>query len=207
MNMLVIDPNQPDLFSTPETSFLFLDIDDVLCLHRPYGGLDVIEAVHGRHPKASDVFNTVFDPVARDVLSRIHETLDGRLRYVISSTWRELLDREQMSTVFRKGGLGFVADALLEGGAWCTPVKLRRLQRVDEIAAWMDRHHRGEPFAIVDDVYSGASLDPALTLPAHPFHGRVVLCEESVGLGDEHVQTLIDALERRVVTTFDGEGV
>ena len=90
----------------------------------------------------------------------------------------------------------FVADALHEGERWRTTVKLGRLRRVDEIAAWLDRFHRGEPFAIIDDIQSGASLLPALTLPDHPLVGRVVLCAENVGLNDEHVQTIVDALQR-----------
>ena len=47
-------------------------------------------------------------PGARDVLQRIHETMAGRLRYVISSTWRQSFDRGQMRDLFRKGGLGFM---------------------------------------------------------------------------------------------------
>ena len=179
-----------------DATFLFLDIDDVVCLNAPYGGFDVILAVNGRHDDPAAVYRQVFDPCAREVLERIHDGMEGRLRYVISSTWREMLDREQMCKVFRKGGLGFVAASTEAGERWCTPLKVGRQQRVDEIAAWLDRHHQGEPFAVVDDVYSGASLRPALTLPTHPFHRRVVLCQESVGLCQEHIGPLLEALER-----------
>ena len=175
---------------------VFLDIDDVLCLNNAFGGFAAVEAVKGRHPSPAAVYRALFAPAAVSALERIHEAMGGELRYVISSTWRESFSREQMTELFRKAGLAFVADALHEGERWRTTVKLRRLRRVDEIAAWLDRFHRGEPFAIIDDMLSGASLLPALTLPDHPLIGRVVLCAENVGLNDEHVQTIVDALQR-----------
>ena len=90
-----------------------------------------------------------------------------------------------------------------------------RSRRIDEIAEWLDRHHQGQPFAIVDDTHSGASLMPALlpapmapanvsatspstTVSPHPFAGRVVLCEENVGLTDDHVPFIVSALRRPV---------
>jgi hypothetical protein len=186
---------------------LFLDIDDVLCLSSPYGGYDAIEAVNGRRSNPTAIYRKLFEPRAQDVLGRLHDTMDGQLRYVVSSTWRECLDREQMSEMFRKGGLAFVAGALHSAERWCTPCKFNRSRRVDEIAAWLDRHHTGQPFAILDDMLSGASLLPALTIPGHPFGGRVVLCRENVGLSDEHVQPLIDALGRPPAMPGQGRGV
>ena len=193
---------------------LFLDLDDVLCLNDSYGGFAAIEALNGRHHNPAAVFRKVFAARPSQVLSRTHESMGGELRYVISSTWRESFRREQMYELFRRAGLEFVANALHEGERWRTTVKLRRLRRVDEIAAWLDRFHQGEPFAIVDDVLSGASLLPALTLPDHPFVGRIVLCEEKVGLTDEHMQTIVDALQRPIgvpdeseVRKIEGEGV
>jgi hypothetical protein len=101
-----------------------------------------------------------------------------------------------MDRVFRGGGLAFVADALHDELRWCTPAKFGRSRRVDEVAQWLDRHHQGEPFAIIDDTHSGPSLKPALTHRSHPFAGRVVLCREYEGLLDAHVQPLVDALRR-----------
>ena len=175
---------------------MFLDIDDVLCLSDPVGGYDVVEVVAGRHPNPNAVYRALFVPRARQALRQVHDRMAGQLHYVVSSTWRECLDREQMLDVFRQGGLEFVADCLHDDARWCTPAKLGRGRRVDEIAQWLDRHHRGEPFVIVDDSYSGPSLRPALDLPAHPFAGRVVLCEENVGLGEEHVEAIVKALGR-----------
>lgn len=173
---------------------LFLDIDDVLCLNDTYGGYDVLEAVHERHESPNAVFGQVFNRRACDALEQVHKAMDGHMSYVISSTWREAFDREQLRDVFRRSGLGFVASSLHE--AWCTPVRLYRGIRVDDIAAWLDRHHRGEPFAIVDDTFSGPSLKPALTNPAHPFAGRVVLCQENIGLLPAHVEPLLAALRQ-----------
>jgi len=179
-----------------ETAILFLDIDDVVCLNRTHGGNDVIEALHGRHADPAEVFTKVFDRCAIDSLERIHHGMQGRLRYVISSTWREFFDRQQLSHVLERGGLGFVATSFHE--AWCTPCRSMRGLRVDEVAAWLDRFHRGESFAIVDDMFSGESLKPAVASPLHPFHQRIVLCEEWVGLLPEHVEPLLQALRRPV---------
>ena len=94
---------------------------------------------------------------------------------------------------------------------WRTPPKFARGRRIDEIAQWLDRHHHGEPFVILDDMHSGASLIPAMhpspmlssNVPAprhssqsapHPFAGRVVLCDENVGLTSDHVPFILAAL-------------
>lgn len=181
-----------------QDAVLFLDIDEVLCLNRPYGGFDVIEAVHQRHDAPEKVFAEVFDKAACAALETVHQAMEGRLRYVVSSTWRESLDRAQMAQVFFKGGLGFVASSLHD--AWCTPHQSHRGLRVDEVAAWLDGFYLGEPFAIVDDLNSGASLEPALANQRHPFHHRVVLCEPGMGLQHRHVQPLLRALSQPVIS-------
>lgn len=173
---------------------LFLDIDDVVCLNEKYGGFDVILAVNDRHEDPAAVFRSVFNPRARDILERVHDGMQGRLRYVVSSTWREALSKPQMEEVFSRGGLAFAAKNLHD--AWSTPTAFQRAMRVDDIANWLDAHHRGEAFAILDDNYSGASLKSALTKSFHPFHRRVVLCQEGVGLQPEHVEPLLEALRQ-----------
>ena len=182
---------------------VFLDIDDVLCLSSPYGGFDAIAAVNDRHVNAAAVYRELFAAGAVQALKRVHDEMDARIRYVISSTWRESFSREQLEVVFRQSGLGFVADGLVDGAAWRTPMKFRLSQRVDEIAQWLMQHHRGDSFVILDDTHSGASLRRALKVRAgakpHPFAGRVVLCQEYVGLTDAHVPTIVDALRGDVV--------
>lgn len=173
---------------------LFLDIDDVLCLNTTFGGFDVISAARGVHPNPDDVYREVFDAGARAVLEGVHTAMEGRLRYVISSTWREVLTLDQLRVAFNRGGLGFVAEAL--HSQWCTPVALDRGMRADDIGLWLDNFHAGEAFAIVDDTFSGPSLKAALVRANHRFHGRVVLCEENVGLKPEHAEPLLAALRR-----------
>jgi hypothetical protein len=182
---------------------LFLDIDDVVCVNETYGGYDVVEALRGRHEEPAAVFREVFNPRACDVLRQVHDAMGGRLRYVVSSTWREALDLTQLARVFNEGGLDFVAGAFHE--FWRTPVSHYRGVRADDIARWLDRWHAGEPFAIVDDTYSGASLKPALTEALHPYFDRVVLCQENEGLIQEHVRPLVDAL--KVPRLFKGESL
>ena len=196
---------------------IVLDIDDVICMNSPYGGFDAIAAVNGRHVNPDKVYQGLFEPSATGALKQIHDEMDAAVRYVISSTWRELFSREQLEVVFRRAGLGFVADGLNAGEMWRTPPKFGRSRRIDEIAQWLDRHHQGEPFAVVDDMHSGASLMPALQLvsmppsnvPAlghsrnvapHRFAGRVVLCDEHVGLTGDHVPFILTALRREVPT-------
>ena len=178
---------------------VFLDIDDVVCMSSPYGGFDAIEAVAGRHYNPNAVYRELFVKRSRDALKRVHDEFGGQLHYVISSTWREVFEREQLSDVFRRGGLGFVAERLHDESRWCTPLKVRCGRRIDEIAQWLDQFSQGEPFVIIDDTYSGPSLQPALTVASHPFAGRVVLCKENIGLNEEHVQPIVDALRRPVV--------
>ena len=194
---------------------LCLDIDDVICMSSPYGGFDAIAAVNDRHVNPEQVYQGLFVTSAVRALKRIHDEMQGATQYVISSTWRESFSRAQLDVVFRRAGLGFVADRLHEGEMWRTPPKFGRSRRIEEIAQWLDRHHQGEPFAIVDDTHSGASLMSALQpapmppsnvpsmrhsseAPPHPFAGRVVLCEENVGLTDDHVPFIFAALRRAV---------
>lgn len=175
------------------TPILFLDIDDVLCRCDAYGGADVIDVQRGKHPQPELVWAHVFAAEAKAAMTRLHAALDGRLRFVISSTWRLDLGRQQMLAVFRETGLGFVADGLEEGKRWRTP-ELLWGDRADEIARWLEHHHRGEPYAIVDDTFSGWTLLEAVDRQAPAFVDRVVCCEEGIGLRDEHVPLLLAAL-------------
>lgn len=178
---------------------VFLDIDDVLCLNLPYGMVEALAVLNDAHPNPLLVLRELFEPRAREALAQVQAAMQGRLCYVISSTWREALDRGQMDRLLRGGGLAFVADALHDEARWCTPLKFGRSRRVDEIAQWLDQYHRGEPFVVIDDMFSGASLKPALTNPSHPLSGRVVLCQEYVGLTDAHVQRIVEALRAETI--------
>ena len=194
---------------------LFIDLDEVICISRPYGCFAAAAAVNDRHVNPQEVYRLPFQASSVQALKQVHDEMDATLRYVVSSTWREVFPRAQLEIVFRRAGLGFIADRLHEADRWCTPPKFGRSRRVNEIAEWLDRHHAGQAFAILDDTGSGASLAPALTssplapsnVPAarhsgneapHPFAGRVTLCEENVGLTGDHVPFILAALRRAV---------
>ncbi len=171
---------------------LFLDIDDVLCMNERYGGLDIRLALNGQMAHPDKVLRQAFNREACKVLAQLHAAMDARLRYVISSTWREALSREQLSRLFLANGLACVTESLHPD--WHTPIELFRQSRAEDIANWLSLNHEGEPLAILDDSFSGESLKVCLKDPRDPFHGRVVLCRERVGLRAEHLEPLLRAL-------------
>src|SRR6202165_5143303 len=173
---------------------VFLDIDDVLCLNNPYGGSDALEAVKGRHADPDTVLREIFAAEPKRVLESVHKEMGGQLRYVISSSWRQVFSREQIERVFRTADVGFVPVGLHE--KWETPSRLRRTDRIEEIESWLHHYHHGEPFVVLHDDYSGKSLmriDQDLT---HPLAARVVLCPVGVGLTVGHLPIILDALRR-----------
>ena len=170
---------------------VFLDIDDVLCLNHPYGGSDALDAVTGRHSDPDSVLREIFAAEPKRVLESVHEEMGGQLRYVIRSSWRQAFSREQIERVFRAADVGFVAAHLHE--KWGTP---RRLDRLGEIELWLRNNHKGEPFVVLDDEYSGASLSGIDAGDARPLASRVVLCSVGVGLTIAHVPIILDALGR-----------
>jgi hypothetical protein len=72
---------------------VFLDIDDVLCLNKPYSGSDALEAVKGRHADPDTVLREIFAAEPKRVLASVHKEMGGQLRYVISSSWRQVFSR------------------------------------------------------------------------------------------------------------------
>jgi len=173
---------------------VFLDIDDVLCLNNPYGGFDALEAVKGRHADPDTVLREIFAAGPKRVLESVHKEMGGQLRYVISSSWRQAFSREQIERVFRTADVGFVAVGLHE--KWETPSRLWKTDRVEEIESWLHYHHQGEPFVVLDDDFSGASLTGFDEELKHPLATRVVLCPVGVGLTVEHLPIILDALRR-----------
>lgn len=174
---------------------LFLDIDDVLCLSSPYGGWHVNFALCDRSDDPADVWARAFTAESKAALAKVDAALQGRVRYVISSTWRQTFDRPGMVTIFERTGLPFVAERLEEGARWCTPFVFGG-DRAGEIALWLRRHHRGEAYAVLDDSFSGWRLLEAIEHGAQQFVDRVVICEEGVGLLEQHVPELLTALKR-----------
>ena len=182
---------------------VFLDMDDVLCLNDPYTGFDALDALRGRHESEDEVLAQLFAPAAVAALTQVHERMQGRVRYVISSTWREFFQFEEFCDVLRHGGLGFVADGFHPGAggeAWCTPPGMGSTERVAEISNWLLLHHRREPFAIIDDETSGASLGQAIRDPRHLCHDRIVLCDPKTGLHAGHVERVVQMLSQAPVS-------
>jgi HAD domain in Swiss Army Knife RNA repair proteins len=173
---------------------VFLDIDDVLCLNNPYGAFDALEAVKGTHANPDRVLREIFAAEPTRVLESVHKEMDGQLRYVISSSWRQVFSREQIERVFRTADAGFVAVGLHEN--WETPRRPLRTDRSEEIESWLHRYHQGEPFVILDDDYSGTSLTGIDEDLKHPLAARVVICPVGVGLTVEHLPIILDALRR-----------
>lgn len=155
---------------------VFLDLDDVLVLgYSPSGGLEAIASIKAGDGDTQPEFwaNLVF-PEGRASLLALHTEFVPL--YVISSSWTNELNREQLQEVFTRTGLEFVAHHLHE--QWMTQ-KNSELERTDEIAAWVFEHGRpGQPVLVLDDLVSGWSLKKSALFRM----GHVVLCDAWVGL-------------------------
>ncbi len=177
---------------SPWPAVLFLDIDDVLCDNKIYGGRSAIAAIAGHHKNSRDVFEKLFTPMSRLVLQRLHRRMQGELRYVVSSTWRRHFTRAQFELLLRNCGLAFVADALMPGSAWRTNCRDDG-HRDLEVVEWLHENHHGGRFAVVDDTLTGGRLHSA---GLHRLlRGRVVLCDVDVGLRPRHEEQLLHALQ------------
>lgn len=163
---------------------LFLDIDDVLCVLKPYSGHDVYHWSQGKHPDGDAVARKIFAPTARKALLRLNAGLGGQLRFVISSTWRLHFSRSTLCRLFELSGLSCVSRSLAcePHEAWCTPRRLHPGIRAEEIQEWLEEHHCGQPIAVVDDIFSGRSLLATQRQVDHPLNGRFVLCQQGIGL-------------------------
>jgi hypothetical protein len=159
---------------------LFLDFDDVLVLNRPYGGYDVVAPNPPR-----DLWERLFHRPAVDVLQDVLHEFSPRV--VISTSWLRLLDRDGFLSLFAKTNLHAIAESL--HGAW-EVTQPRHATRHDAIAGWLGKHHRGEPYVVLDDTLSGSGLAAS----DFDVDGRVVLCDENVGLLPAHLPAIRKAL-------------
>lgn len=196
LNLLAADELDDTLPVASDAPLVFLDLDDVVCLSQYHGGYDAVDAVKGRHTHPHRVYATLLHLPALQVLQDLHEAMGGQLRYVITSTWRNFLNRSQMVEVLSRAGLPFVAERIERKGKWST-VDWPHGTRLNEIAHWLERNWCGEPFVIIDDDYSGESLKPARNGARGPLHDRIVLCQEGVGLLPDHLPQLLSALRTK----------
>ena len=156
------------------TPIVFLDIDDVLCVHRLYNTRQVLTALaENSSANAADVWQQIFHASARENLRQLHEEFSPQ--YVVSSSWVLHLSQAQLCETFRQTGLDFVAENLHE--FWTTPRDAENSYRLVEIEFWIDTHAllSPVPYLIIDDHVSGQSL-----VGSH-LEGHAVLCDAWVG--------------------------
>lgn len=157
---------------------VFLDIDDVLCVHRTLNTTDVLAVLaNDGTADADEVWQQIFHRHAVENLRQLNE--EFKPWFVVSSSWTLHLTREQLCAAFEATGLGFVADNLHEH--WCTS-RDEDSYRLVEIEAWLDSHawrgprlYATAPYVIIDDVLSGQSL-----VGSH-LERYSVFCEASTG--------------------------
>ncbi|WP_373991422.1 HAD domain-containing protein [Duganella sp. BuS-21] len=160
---------------------VFLDIDDVLCVHRTLNTRQVLAVLAGDNSvDAHEVWQQIFHASARDNLRQLHDEFTPE--YVISSSWTLHLNREQLCETFKRTGLEFVSDNLHEH--WCTP-RDDDSYRLTEIEAWLDTHASLTPvsFLILDDMLSGQSI------PGSHLEDHAVLCDAWVGFTHPKLRT------------------
>lgn len=157
---------------------IFLDIDDVLCVHRTLNTRQVLAALAGDETvDADEVWQQIFHPAARENLRALDEEFNPT--YVISSSWTLHLDAQQLRETFQHTGIGFVADNLHQ--VPFTP-RDEDSYRLVEIDAWLDTYLAptlsqayATSYLIIDDVISGQSL-----LGSH-LENRTVFCDAWTG--------------------------
>lgn len=180
---------------------LFLDFDDVVCLNRPYGGYDVALALSPNSrekPTAPPgLWDQVFDATACKHLRRIDEEFHPV--YVISSSWKRVLDDAKLRDALRRGGLAFVVDSLHRDRV--TPTIKGRTNRWAEISAWLHAHPTfASKWVVLDDELSGTGLDVEQPSNNLPF---IVKCKENVGLTEQEYLHLRTALQLRAASAED----
>ncbi len=175
---------------SPARPVVFLDIDDVLCVHRTLNTRQVLAALAGDETvDAASIWQQVFHASARENLRQLHEEFEPM--YIISSSWTLHLSREQLCETFRRTGLEFVSDCLHEH--WCTP-RDDDSYRLVEIEAWLDTHALVEPvpFLILDDLISGQSI------PGSHLEEYAVLCDAWMGFTHPKLRSAQKILRNQV---------
>lgn len=161
---------------------LFLDFDDVLTLSQPYGGYDFFQAVEDQ---PVDLYEKLWHPPAARTLHAIIDEFSPRV--VIATSWLRLMDRSGFEALFRRTGMSRVADAF--HSAWAAPAR-PNMTRHDAIQRWLFAHYLGEPLVVLDDDLSGTGLRGSKLDLA----GCVVMCQTGVGLLEEHLPLVRQAL-------------
>lgn len=163
---------------------ILLDFDDVIVLNRPgqFGGYDVIAP----NPPPQ-LWSNLFHVPATEVL--VEALIQHSAQVVITTSWLRFMMREGFERMFTMTGLGVLNENLHD--AWEAPQN-RGETRAQAVDRWLEAHHQGEPYIILDDELSGTGLRRSV----HDRRGRLILCKEQVGLHRGHLATIHDALSR-----------
>ena len=179
---------------------LFLDFDDVLCLNSPYGGYDaklaLAKSAQGVQSAAcaAEPWARLFDDKAKQNLQAIDEEFSPR--YVLSTSWTWLFDKDEPIEVMHLSGLNFVAQNLHE--TWSTPKKARSGFRADEVRGWLNLFHDcANAWVVLDDKLSGTGFQNW----GHEALANVVLCQVEVGFQNLEFDRLKAVLSRRLTQT------
>lgn len=166
----------------PGPPLVFLDLDDVLCTGKPYGGYEVFQRFDD--PPA-DLWERLWHPPAAHALLELMR--EHRPQVVMTTSWLRLMERDGFVQLFRRTGLGIVAEAFHT--AWQATQDAGSTRHA-AIETWLIAHYAGEPFVVLDDVLSGSGLRGSRLDKA----GCVVLCEVGVGLHAGHLPAVARAL-------------
>lgn len=188
---------------------LFLDIDDVLCIDDEFNSAQVMFCFKNGDLNWPELWNRVIDRCAAENLRLLDREFNPI--YVISSSWASYLSRAQMSEIFARTGLDFVKENLHE--AWRTlhsaepsfdvVVQASPMNRFQELNAWLDRFRVcREPFIVIDDACSGASLINSQFDKAR----RVVFCEIKTGFTASKLEEARQVLSAQLAVTDFGIG-
>lgn len=158
---------------------LFLDLDDVICLNDPYGGYDV--KIFAKVDPPKDFWEKLFDQKAKEILLSILDEFNPKV--VITTSWLRFMDRDSFVTLFKRTGLGHVAESLHE--QWDAP-QLLQWNRFDAIDRWMQKFYKDEAFVILDDKDSGSRLRGSKFDKA----GQLILCDLDIGLTQQHLEII-----------------
>jgi len=172
---------------------IFLDIDDVIATNPDYSGLDVASFFKGELGMVSvDLWLNLFLPRSVSNLFALHEEFIPE--YVITSSWTNYLDRQQLQSVFQKTGLDFVGENLHR--QWTTP-KSNITGRLIELQTWIARFgNRSQPLLIIDDTESGWNLEKS----DFDLNEQIVFCEARIGFVEHRLDKARQILRRQIHT-------
>jgi hypothetical protein len=166
---------------------LFLDIDDVLALNTHFGGRQVRSAMLAPDQAPAELYERVFSRPAIESLNVLVDEFSPAV--VMTTSWLALLEKEHFVRLFRHTGVHITDESF--HAVWDAPQNYGT-SRQDAILRWLQQHHAGEPFLIIDDHSSGEGLVDSFLDDS----GRVVLCAVDVGFNSSLLEAARSALQR-----------